>query len=215
MARESSPKPKGRASIPFWESLRSVFPDVQCERRFDWLALPIGDTANKIEANVRAALIKHCREAMPTQSNPKKKQCAPELLAVKLARPSRPKLEFDFYVPSLNLAFEFDEKQHFTAERAASLRCYQGKMNTHFNMEEWIGKCNAIRAVDTDPIWRDWYRAYRDAVRDIRAAKNSVTLIRYAYDNIPSHEALVKLTSRSNNVIHQHSAERIFDKVKY
>jgi hypothetical protein len=193
MPRESSPKPRGRAAIHFWESLKSVFPDVQCERRFDWLTLPIGDTASEIEASVQAALIEHCRETVLTQANPKKKQCTPELLAEKLAHSSRPKLEFDFYVPSLVLAFEFDEKQHFTAERAASLRCYQGSVRTHFNTEEWIGKCNAIRAVDTDPIWRDWYRAYRDAVRDIRAAKNSVTLIRYAYDNLPSHEGLVKL----------------------
>jgi hypothetical protein len=192
MACESSPKPKGRAAILFWESLKSVFPDVQCERRFDWLALPIGDRASEIEANVRTALVDHCRETMLAQANPKK-LCTPELLAEKLAQPSRPKLELDFYVPSLSLAFEFDEKQHFTAERAASLRCYQGNVHTHFNTEEWIDKCNAIRAVDTDPIWRDWYRAYRDAVRDIRAAKNSVTLIRYAYDNFPSHEGLVKL----------------------
>jgi hypothetical protein len=189
----SSPRPKGRASIPFWESLKLVFPDVQCERRFDWLALPVGDTACEIEANVRDALIEHCRETIPKQSHQKKKQCVPALLAEKLTQPARPKLEFDFYVPSVKFAFEFDEKQHFTAERAASLRCYQGKLNTHFDTAEWIAKCNAIQAVDPDPIWRDWYRAYRDAVRDIRAAKNSVTLIRYAYDNIPAREALAKL----------------------
>ena len=34
-------------------------------------------------------------------------------------------LEVDFFLPSLNTAVEFDEKQHFTEERRISLQCYE------------------------------------------------------------------------------------------
>lgn len=191
---KTSPKPKGRAAIPFWEVLRSLHPNVQCERRFSWLCLPLGDEASEIEAEIREALIAHCATTQAAQAHPQKRKCSPELLSAKLTSPLRPKLEFDFFIPSLNLAFEFDERQHFTVERAVSLEAYKGRVATGFDVLEWIKKCRAIKAVDPDPIWRDWQRAYRDAMRDIRAATNGVRLIRYAYNQLPS---IVDLQSHS------------------
>lgn len=200
MPNRTSEKPKGQAAVPFWKLLQSIFPDVQCERRFPWLTLPSANEASSIEAEVRATLIVHCRTTQTTQQHPKKRQCSPELLAQQLNAPPRPKLEFDFFVPSLNLAFEFDERQHFTEERAVSLECYRGLVQTAFDATKWIQKCSETRAVDADPIWRDWQRAWRDAVRDIRAAEYGVRLGRYAYDDPPTAEAIlnwVATTSRS------------------
>ena len=190
MSDKTSVKPKGQAAMPMWEMLQAIFPQVQCERRFPWLALPGPDDASDVEAEVRAALISHCRTTQPTQSHLKKRECTPELLTSKLTSPGRPMLEFDFFVPGISLAIEFDERQHFTAERAVSLECYGGRLHTGFDTSLWIEKCRTIRAVDPDPIWRDWQRAYRDAVRDIRADANGVKLVRYAYDAPPTIEML-------------------------
>jgi hypothetical protein len=194
MIDRTSPKPKGKAAVPMWKLLQTVFDGVQCERRFPWLALPRGDEAMEIEAETRQALIEHCRSTQATQMNKKKRECSPELLALKLTNPPRPKLEFDFFVPDLNLAFEYDERQHFTLERAASLEAYRDKVRLYFDAEVWIEKCRRTKCADTHPIWRDWQRAYRDAVRDISAAKNGVRLIRYAYDNLPTVDELCRLS---------------------
>ena len=170
-----------------------MFGGVQCERRFSWLRLPQGDEASDIEVEIRVALIEHCRATQHVQPNPKKRQCSPEVLAAKLISPAQPRLEFDFYVPKLNTAFEFDERQHFTAERAVSLTCYDGRFQTGFDVSEWIKKCAEVRSVDADPIWRDWQRAYRDSVRDIRAAENNIRLVRYSYKCLPTPEDLLAL----------------------
>ena len=193
MADKTSVKPKGQAAVPFWQMLQSVFPGVQCEHRLSWLTLTRGNEASENEAQIRAALIDHCRSTHLKHPHAGKRECSPELLASQLTAPQRPKLEFDFFIPDLNLAFEFDERQHFTTERAVSLECYKGRVQTSFNVGEWISKCRAIKAVDADPIWRDWQRAYRDAVRNIRAAQHDVMLVRYAYNARPTAEALSKL----------------------
>lgn len=190
MKDKTSMKPKGQAAVPFWKMLQMVFPDVQCERRFPWLTLPRGEEASDIELKIRNALVEHCRSTNPTQTNHKKKDCTPEQLAKQLAEPPRPRLEFDFFVLSLNLAFEFDERQHFTLERAVSLNAYEEEVKTYYDINGWIKKCDEIQAVDVDPVWRDWQRAYRDAVRDIRADVNGIRLVRYAYDDIPSADDL-------------------------
>lgn len=193
MTDATSPKPKGQAAIPFWNMLQSVFDDVQCERQFSWLALPRGDEAMEVEEEIRDALIDHCRSTQATQSHPRKKECSSELLAAKLAAPARPQLEFDFFIPHLNLAFEFDERQHFTLERAISLEVYKGRVRAFFDVDDWVRKCRTIKAADPDPIWRDWQRAYRDAVRDIRADKYEMKLVRYSYDNLPTVDELSRL----------------------
>ena len=91
------------------------------------------------------------------------------------------------------MAFEFDERQHFTIERAVALGCYGGAIEAGFDIEEWMKKCYHIKATDPDPIWRDWQRAYRDAVRDIKASEYGVRLVRYSYDLQPSTQQLMDL----------------------
>lgn len=192
MIDKVSAKPKGKSAIPFWELLKDAFPDVQCERKFPWLVIPRGEAAMASEADIRSVLIAHC-QTTKAQQKPKKQACTPDMLADVLTMPKMPQLEFDFFVPGRNIAFEFDERQHFTAERAASLRRYGDRVRTHFDTGEWIRKCDAISANDPDPIHRDWQRAYRDAIRDIRAAEHGVRLFRIAYDAVPNAENLKAL----------------------
>lgn len=90
-------------------------------------------------------------------------------------------MEFDFYIPSLRLAIEFDERQHFTAERAVSLRLYGSKARFNYDIERWIAECDRIQAKDPDPPCRDWERAFRDSVRDIRATEQGISLLRIHY----------------------------------
>lgn len=201
MSVVTSVKPKGKAAIPTWQMLQTVFPDVQCERRFIWLVLPRGDEASVVEARVRDALIDHCAVTQMQQPHPKKRNCTPHLLREKLTAPPRPQLEFDFFIPSHNLAIEFDERQHFTEERAVSLRCYGNEVDVHFDLQGWIGRCHAINATDPDPIWRDWQRSYRDAVRDIRAAQHGVRLLRIAFDQELTRDDLQVLGKREGNPV--------------
>lgn len=61
-------------------------------------------------------------------------------------------------------------------------------------------RCNTIKAVDADPVWRDWQRAYRDAMRDMLAARHGVRLVRYRFDAMPGIEeikALARLEAMS------------------
>lgn len=206
---KASSAPKGKASQPLWEMLKSVYPDVQCEAKFDWLVLPRVDKtsgadqqarARGVAAEVRAALIEDCRKHQHLHANLKKRQCTPEQLAAELMSPRMSSMEFDFYIPSLKLAIEFDERQHFSAERAVSLAAYKGRVQTGFDVREWIERCNTIKAVDADPVWRDWQRAYRDAMRDMLAARHGVRLVRYRFDAMPGIEeikALARLEAMS------------------
>lgn len=182
----ASSAPKGKAARPLWEMLKMVYPDVVCEAKFPWLALPRGDQAEGVEAEIRTALIDDCRKNQHRHLNPKKRECTPEQLEAELKMPGRVSMEFDFYIPSLNLAIEFDERQHFSLERAVSLAVYKGRVPMSFDVAEWMGRCQAVKAVDTDPIWRDWQRAYRDAIRDVRAARHGVRLVRYRHDAMPT-----------------------------
>lgn len=194
---KASPAPKGKASQPLWEMLKAVYPDVQCEAKFDWLVLPRVDKTSGadqqarprgVAADIRTALIEDCRKNQHHHASQKKRQCTPEQLAAELMSPRMLAMEFDFYIPSLKLAIEFDERQHFSAERAVSLAAYKGRVQTGFDVREWTDRCNVIKAVDADPVWRDWQRAYRDAMRDMLAARHGVRLIRYRFDAMPGIE---------------------------
>jgi len=88
------------------------------------------------------------------------------------------KLACDFFIPSENLIIEYDEKQHFTEQRAESLAHYPPDLNLNFDKDKWCEACKNIKATDNDPIYRDEQRAFYDSVRDILAARNGMTLIR-------------------------------------
>ena len=80
-------------------------------------------------------------------------------------------LAFDFFLPRIGVAIEFDERQHFTPLRATALRAYPSKTKLGFDKERWIQLSEQIRAGDNSPIYRDEQRAFYDSVRDILAPR--------------------------------------------
>jgi hypothetical protein len=80
-------------------------------------------------------------------------------------------LRCDFYLPAHRMIIEFDERQHFTLPRAASLRAYPTTVPLGFDKERWIALCEEIQAADNDPFYRDEQRAFYDSIRDIVAPK--------------------------------------------
>ncbi len=88
------------------------------------------------------------------------------------------KLACDFFIPTKNVIIEYDERQHFTEQRAKSLAYYPSNLNLRFDKDKWREACENIKATDNDPLYRDEQRAFYDSVRDISAARNGVPLIR-------------------------------------
>jgi very-short-patch-repair endonuclease len=93
------------------------------------------------------------------------------------------KLAFDFYIPKLKLAIEFDEKQHFTPLRAVALKAYPADINLGFDKQRWIALSEQIRAGDNSPIYRDEQRAFYDAIRDILALQKGLNPVIRIFEN--------------------------------
>jgi hypothetical protein len=87
-------------------------------------------------------------------------------------------LRCDFFVPAERLVIEYDERQHFTVQRAKSLELYPPDLALGFDRQEWLTACRTTRATDPTPPYRDEQRAFYDSLRDILAARNGVRLIR-------------------------------------
>ena len=138
--------------------LKQRFGCVMTEAKFDWLKVP--DRAskdgvlNRIYENL--ALIRGCKNFSTSGYS----------------------LACDFFIPSKNLIIEYDERQHFTKQRAESLAHYPLDPNLGFDKAKWCEACEKIKAIDNDPEYRDEQRAFYDSVRDILAAHNGMTLIR-------------------------------------
>ena len=84
-------------------------------------------------------------------------------------------------MPAERLVIEYDERQHFTMQRAKSLELYPPDLALGFDREEWLTACRTIRATDPMPPYRDEQRAFYDSLRDILAARNGIRLIRLRY----------------------------------
>ena len=67
------------------------------------------------------------------------------------------------------MIIEYDERQHFTEQRAKSLAYYPSNRNLGFDKDKWREACENIKATDKDPLYRDEQRAFYDSVRDILA----------------------------------------------
>jgi hypothetical protein len=178
MPIEYSAKPKGKAALPLLGRLGLVDPDVQCERRFDWLFLPDSKEMSVGEARVAAALIEHCRHTK--SAHPRKAACTCEAMFAdeRVRRGISRRLEFDFWLPNFGVAIEFDGRQHFTRERGVTFEYYEGGFP--FDIAAWAARC-AKNVQDPDPPCRDWVRAFRDTVRDFRARAHGVCLMRLYY----------------------------------
>ncbi len=88
-------------------------------------------------------------------------------------------LKCDFFVPDERLIVEYDERQHFTLQRAKCLDLYPPDLDLGFDHAEWIDACNAIKATDPSPPHRDEQRAFYDSLRDILAVQNGYRLVRF------------------------------------
>lgn len=171
-------RPRGQKCRPLLELLRQIDRHVQCERTFEWLFLPKVDERSDLESTISAALVAHCRSTR--QRHSVKAECEPQsLLADPTITGRTRRLELDFFLPALDTGIEFDERQHFTEERRVTLEQY-GDLNVGFDTLRWRNLCSP-RINDPDPPCRDWERAFRDTVRDIRSPRHGVRLIRIYY----------------------------------
>jgi very-short-patch-repair endonuclease len=138
--------------------LKQRFGCVMTEAKFDWLKVP--DRVSK--DSVLDGIYKNLA-AIRNYEN--------------FSTPHYP-LACDFFIPSKNLIIEYDERQHFTEQRAKSLAHYPLDLNLDFDKAKWREACENTKAIDNDPEYRDEQRAFYDSVRDILAARNGMTLIR-------------------------------------
>jgi hypothetical protein len=143
------------------ELLRRRFGTAEMEARFPWLTVPhpqqMDDTVRAIYDALRAM------RGYSTFATFGKALCC------------------DFFIPSEQLLIEYDERQHFTVQRATALELYPPDIRLGFDRQEWIDTCQNIRATDPLPPHRDEQRAFYDSLRDILAARNGFTLIRFRY----------------------------------
>ena len=144
--------------------LEQRFGSVRAEAKFDWLTVP-----DQISMDGTLKVIHETLVSIRGYND--------------FSTPGYP-LACDFFVPQKNLIIEYDERQHFTVQRAKSLSCYPFDLNVGFDIDGWRKSCESIRAVDTDPIYRDEQRAFYDSTRDVLAARNGMTLIRIKHGDV-------------------------------
>lgn len=147
-----------KKSIFLQKHLEQRFGCIMTEAKFDWLVVPDNNSMDDVFKKIYDKL-KEMRNYSGF-SNPGYK------------------LACDFFIPSKNLIIEYDERQHFTEQRAESLAHYPPNQNLSFNKDKWREACKNIKATDNDPLYRDEQRAFYDSVRDILAARNGIPLIR-------------------------------------
>ena len=73
----------------------------------------------------------------------------------------------DYYLPDPGFIVEFDESQHFTRPRMATLGAYPPELKVGFSIAQWLDLCRQIAAEDNDPPDRDERRAWYDTLRDL------------------------------------------------
>jgi hypothetical protein len=73
----------------------------------------------------------------------------------------------DFYVSDPPFILEFDEFQHFSRPRLATLLVYPADLEFGFSVTRWRELCRELDAVDNEPFDRDERRAWYDTLRDL------------------------------------------------
>jgi hypothetical protein len=158
----ATPSPTPRKLEPQKHALLDLltrrFKKVECEAQFSWLVVPKPkDTGEPLTA-IFAAL-QEMRGFSDFASSGRSLRC-------------------DFFIPQERLLVEYDERQHFTLQRAKSLELYPAGISWGFDRKEWIKTCNSIRATDPSPPYRDEQRAFYDSLRDILADRNGYRVVR-------------------------------------
>jgi hypothetical protein len=141
--------------------LRQRFGSVETEAEFPWLTVPAPDEMDDAISGIFNTL-----KAMRGFTE--------------FITPGKP-LRCDFFVPGERLIVEYDERQHFTEQRAKALEQFPPGLQLAFSREEWIAACLTIKATDPTPPHRDEQRAFYDSLRDILASRNGVRLIRIRF----------------------------------
>ena len=161
--------------------LEQRFGRVMTEAKFDWLVVP-----DYISMDGDLRMIYDNLKAMRNYSG--------------FSNPGY-KLACDFFIPSKKLIIEYDERQHFTEQRANSLAYYPSSdLDLSFGKDKWREACEKIKATVNDPLYRDEQRAFYDSVRDILAARNGVTLIRIKHGDYDwKSESLTKVIDEHIN----------------
>jgi hypothetical protein len=113
------------------------------------------------------------------------------------------KLSFDFCVPEKHLVIEFDERQHFTLPRAASLRAYPDSATLGFDKGKWIQLCEDINAGDNSPEYRDEQRAFYDAIRDIMAPRIGLKPVIRIYESDVLWEREGESSTKAKEILRQ------------
>jgi hypothetical protein len=73
----------------------------------------------------------------------------------------------DYFVPDPPFIVEFDESQHFSHARLATLLVYPTDIQLGFSLTRWRQLCREINAKDDQPFDRDERRAWYDTLRDL------------------------------------------------
>ena len=75
----------------------------------------------------------------------------------------------DFFVVNPGFIVEFDESQHFTAQRKIALELYSSSLMLGFDRNKWITLCEKMNKHDNDRncIYRDEQRAWYDTLKDM------------------------------------------------
>jgi hypothetical protein len=187
----TSPRKYEPQKQALFDVLKKRFGTVECEAEFSWLVVPSKDQLKEPLASIFQAL-----QEMRGFSN--------------FAGAGR-SLRCDFYISQERLIVEYDERQHFTIQRAKALKLYSSDISLEFDRQEWIKTCNSIKASDPNPPYRDEQRAFYDSLRDILAARNGVRLIRLRYGNFDwtgtgADEQLSKVLASGQALVSQPAA---------
>ncbi len=112
-------------------------------------------------------------------------------------------LAFDFFLPRIGVAIEYDERQHFTPLRAAALRAYPSNIKLGFDKERWIRLSEEIRAGDNSPIYRDEQRAFYDSIRDILAPRMGLKPVVRIFEEDVKWEIDSPISTKANCILEQ------------
>lgn len=171
----------------FKDVLEKHFGKVEMEKKYQEISIPDLSNRSSIDAELRLILdtIESFRE-----------------MKIKKWQ-SNGKLSFDFAIPGKNLVIEFDERQHFTLPRAASLRAYPDRTTLGFDKGKWIQLCEDINAGDNSPEYRDEQRAFYDAIRDIMAPRIGLKPLIRIYESDVLWEREGETSPKAKEVLRQ------------
>lgn len=187
-APKSVPEPREIQKKSLVELVRRRFSTVHLEAVFTWLVVPPLPLADEPLKTIYDA-IKSVRGIAD------------------FATPGVPP-SCDFYIPSLRLLIEYDERQHFTLQRAAALEAYPSRISLGFDIGYWTSECVSIQASDPNPPHRDEQRAFYDSLRDILAVDNGYFMVRVKHGAVDwtaadAPSALARLLANVREQPHQ------------